>query len=432
MAVRLGLICFLCLLASQGEFSNVYSRLQAAEDFPKFQQALQQRGRNVKIVCFGDSVTGVYYHTGGRRAYTALVEIAVRKTKPRAKVTAINAGISGNTTRDALARIQADVLDQKPDLVTIMFGLNDMTRVPIEEYRKNLGEIIRRCREVGAEVLLCTPNSVYDTPGRPTAKLETYVTAVRQVGQTSGVPVADCYASYQGLRSRDEFAWTMLMSDEIHPNLDGHKRIAEEIGQAVLGRRMRLNDVPVSQPAVAAIGEKLKKKQPVHVLAMSPYDEKVKVAIRNRFPTANLRVTPWETAGKSLKQIEEQAKKVRGLKVDLVVIAVPIETTASSEEQYVRTYSWILNYSLSFGRREWDVVAVDPLLADETYEPEQRRRAELIRQLTIAQDLVMIPREANDQSPVDVLLTRWFLKQWPEEEAKPTILKPVSEKTVLR
>jgi lysophospholipase L1-like esterase len=82
----------------------------------------------VRIVCFGDSVTGLYYHTGGRRAYTDLLETALNRLCPRADVTMVNAGISGHTTRDALARLDTDVLPQRPSLVTVMFGLNDMTR----------------------------------------------------------------------------------------------------------------------------------------------------------------------------------------------------------------------------------------------------------------------------------------------------------------
>ncbi len=86
-------------------------------------------GEAARVVCFGDSVTGVYYHTGSRRAYTDMLGIALRKLAPQAKVEMINAGISGHTTENALARIDRDVIVHKPDLVTVMFGLNDMTRV---------------------------------------------------------------------------------------------------------------------------------------------------------------------------------------------------------------------------------------------------------------------------------------------------------------
>src|SRR5262245_28029093 len=69
----------------------------------------------VEIVCLGDSVTGVYYHTGGRRAYAEMIPFALRAVFPEAQVTMVNAGISGNTTRDGLARLERDVLAHKPD-----------------------------------------------------------------------------------------------------------------------------------------------------------------------------------------------------------------------------------------------------------------------------------------------------------------------------
>ncbi|QDT46230.1 Arylesterase precursor [Symmachiella dynata] len=401
--------CF--LLCAGLAVSAIASTAVAEEHFPQFKQSLDERDRTVKVVCFGDSVTGIYYHTGGRRAYTKLVQIALEKTKPRAIVQAINAGISGHTTRDALARIEKNVLAHKPDLVTVMFGLNDMTRVPLFEYRDNLTKIIEMCRAAGAEVLLCTPNSVYDTKSRPEAKLEKYVAAVHQVAQAQQVEVADCYAAYQSLRSRDEFAWATLMSDEIHPNLDGHKLIAEEIVQAILGRRILLKDIPVSTPSIPWTRGKLQKKQPIHILAMPPFDAQIKVAIRRIYPNADIKVTTWETAGKSLGDIEEQSKTIRKMAPDLVVIAVPIETTSSSREQYVRTYSWILNYALSFGLRTWDVIAIDPALASEPSSPEQRSRARLVQQLVRAQDLPFVKRPEDNSTPSGDVLKQWFAEQ---------------------
>lgn len=387
----------------------------AADHFPQIRQSLHERSRTVKIVCFGDSVTGVYYHTGGRRAYPKLVQIAIEETKPRATVEAINAGISGNTTRGALARIEQDVLAHKPDLVTIMFGLNDMTRVPLDEYRDNLTKIIQLCRKAGAEVLLCTPNSVYDTKARPQVTLEKYVDVVHQVAQTQEVEVADCYAAFQALRSRDAFEWALIMSDEIHPNLDGHKLIAEEIVKEVIGRPVSLKKIPVSAPPIPWTRRKLEQKQPIHILAMPPYDEQFKVAIRHVYPQAEIKVTTWDTAGKPLGQIEEQSKTVRKMAPDLVVVAVPIEAASSSPEQYVRSFSWILNNALTFGTRTWDVVAIDPELRGPLRTPQQRERARIIRQLVGAQDLPLLARAtdgAANPAPTDAdILIAWMEKQ---------------------
>src|SRR5438552_1850198 len=73
-------------------------------------------GKPVTVVCIGDSITGVYYHTGGRRAYPEMVEVALKRDLPQAKVKVINAGISGDTLPGGLKRFERDVLRHKPDL----------------------------------------------------------------------------------------------------------------------------------------------------------------------------------------------------------------------------------------------------------------------------------------------------------------------------
>ncbi|MFO0007714.1 MAG: SGNH/GDSL hydrolase family protein, partial [bacterium] len=79
-------------------------------------------------MCLGDSVTGIYYHTGGRRAWPELLQVGLQRALPGREVAVINAGISGNTVADGLARLQRDVLDHQPQIVTISFGLNDLAR----------------------------------------------------------------------------------------------------------------------------------------------------------------------------------------------------------------------------------------------------------------------------------------------------------------
>src|ERR1700722_8073416 len=89
---------------------------------------LLEDGEPVRIVCFGDSVTGVYYHTGGRRAWCDLLGLALERIYLNAKIEMINAGVSGNTSAEGLQRMEADVLSHNPQLVVVMFGLNDVAR----------------------------------------------------------------------------------------------------------------------------------------------------------------------------------------------------------------------------------------------------------------------------------------------------------------
>jgi hypothetical protein len=43
---------------------------------------LESGGCPVRIVCFGDSITGVYYHSGGRRAWCDLLGIGLQQAYP--------------------------------------------------------------------------------------------------------------------------------------------------------------------------------------------------------------------------------------------------------------------------------------------------------------------------------------------------------------
>jgi lysophospholipase L1-like esterase len=385
----------------------------SATDAGEFREKLKAN-QPVKIVCLGDSVTGVYYHTGGRRAYTAMVGVALDGAFPKARVTAINAGISGNTTADGLKRLQKDVLAHKPDLVTVMFGLNDMVRVPIPDFKVNLGQIIQRCRGVGAEVLLCTPNSVIDTSNRRIATLVDYCDAIHEVARKHQVPVCDVHATYEALRSRDPVAWRLLLSDEIHPNMDGHKLIAETICLAITGEDVSLETAGPPLPAVPRTLALVKAGKPVRVLAMSPYDEMIGPALRAVVPTAQVEVKRWPTAGKTLAQIEAAAKEVRKSPPDLVLIALPMAITPDAQsppEAVVRSHAWIFNWSLAFGRQQWDVVGIAPSVLKTGLTAEEKARDEFSRQMILAQDLHVIARPENDQALPEKILENWLRAQ---------------------
>lgn len=392
---------FLCVLSGVNAAWAQYKPV--AQDTPAI---INLAERPVTIVCLGDSVTGVYYHTGGYRAYPEMLEIAIRRALPSSQVKVINAGISGHSTTEALARLDRDVLSKKPDLVTISFGLNDMTRVPEEQFRKNLDALVARCRETKAAVVLCTPNTVIMTGGRPIEKLMRYCDIIRAAGRDLNVPVCDQFASGEALRKKDAWSWRLTLSDEIHPNMDGHKLMAEELCRTITGRSVSLVDVPPPSPALAKTLALLKDNKPVKVLAMPPFDTLIGPVLKQRYPTATIEVVSWPTSGLTLRELESAANKtVRAMKPNLIVLAVPRSAKADADEEFVRSYSWIMNWSLSFGQSEWDCLVVHPSVAA----PEESSpRDELIRRLVKAQDLHLIDRLKADNSSVEAILTRWI------------------------
>src|SRR5256885_6488216 len=75
----------------------------------------------------------------------------------------INTGISGDRTGGLLRDIDWRVLRFKPDVVSVMFGMNDCSlgMAGRETFRKNLIEMAKKVRDAGAIPLLNTPNTVY-------------------------------------------------------------------------------------------------------------------------------------------------------------------------------------------------------------------------------------------------------------------------------
>lgn len=366
-------------------------------------------GEPLRVVCFGDSVTGVYYHTGSRRAYTDMLGIALRQAVPAAQVELFNAGISGHTTVNALARLDRDVLAHQPDLVTVMFGLNDMTRVPLDEYRANLGQIVARCRAAGSEVVLATPNNVVTTGDRPTEKLIQYCDAVRDVGRELNVPVCDVYRELEAARAHDAFDWRLLMSDAIHPNMDGHKRMAAALAQTISGRRTSLEDTGPPRPLLPRTLERIGAGQPLRILAMPPYDTLFPAELGKPFPDAQVQVESWPVADLSLAQIEQAAQeRVRQRQPDLVVIAVPRTAAAPSDETFAGSYAWIMNWSLNFGAPTWDVVVIHPSVAELETNSDAAPRDNLVRRLVRAQDLPLIDRMPGSQSDAAAIVREWL------------------------
>ncbi|WP_397384002.1 SGNH/GDSL hydrolase family protein [Prosthecobacter sp.] len=367
----------------------------------------------VRIVSIGDSITGVYYHSGGRRAYPEMLQLTLQQLYPQAQISVHNAGRSGDTTTGGLKRLEPDVLAHKPHLVTIMFGMNDLVGTPVEVFKKNLREMISRCQKSGAEVVLCTQNSIVETPQRPCARLTEFTQAIRDVAKEESLVVADCFAAFEAVHTADAAEWNLLLSDTIHPNMAGHKLFAETLAQAITGRTVSLREVGPPASALSHTFAKLKAGQPIQVLAMPPYDTLIAPALQRLYPAAVVKVTPWPTAGQTLAQLELAARKVRSMAQDLVLIAVPAELPLQDQLQFHHSYSWIMNWSLSFGVQQWDVVVALPSAAKPALSSEERRHEAFALRLIQAQDLSMITRRTGDTSPLLEVLSTWLAQHQP-------------------
>ncbi len=163
--------------------------------------------RGTTIVCFGDSITAGY-GVGSRQAFPALLA-------ERLEMPVINAGRSGDTTHDGLARLERDVFPHKPRVVIVEFGGNDFRRkVDKADTIENLHRIVERVTHQGAMVVV----------------MEVKIGLLRDKYRAGYEDVAEANDAFlipnfmAGILGNHK-----LTTDGIHPNAEGHRLIAERV-----------------------------------------------------------------------------------------------------------------------------------------------------------------------------------------------------------
>lgn len=161
------------------------------------------------VIAFGDSLTAGY-GAGETEAFPAVLA-------QRIGVDVINAGVSGDTTESALARLDADVLEANPRIVIVGLGGNDyLRRMPISTTERNLREIVRRIQGAGAMVVLL--GFEFPTLG------PRYDAMYEKVADEEGcLLIPDLL---DGILTNSK-----LKSDEIHPNAAGYALMAERMAE---------------------------------------------------------------------------------------------------------------------------------------------------------------------------------------------------------
>ena len=103
------------------------------------------------IVCFGDSLTAGYGTEPGK-SYPDYLQTDLDAKGYQYRV--VNEGVSGNTTKDGVQRVDS-VVAMKPALVIVEFGGNDGLRgLRIEDSRANLDQIVGALKAAGTRIVL--------------------------------------------------------------------------------------------------------------------------------------------------------------------------------------------------------------------------------------------------------------------------------------
>ena len=202
-----------------------------------------------RLLMIGDSITdaGRARPVGEVGAlgdgYVNLLNSFLTSSYPAHLIRVLNTGISGNTVRHLKARWQTDVLDLKPDWLSIMIGTNDVWRqfdqpqnpdlaVGPEEYEQTLDELVGQTKARLQGLVLMTPFYLDPNPQEPMrARMDQYGAIVKKLAAKHGALFVDTQAAYDVVLK--QVYTSLLAADRVHTNQAGSMILARAFLNAI-------------------------------------------------------------------------------------------------------------------------------------------------------------------------------------------------------
>jgi lysophospholipase L1-like esterase len=206
---------------------------------------------NSKLVMVGDSITdagrtrpvGEIWSDALGRGYVNFVEALLGARYPTHNIRVANMGVDANTVMDLKARWQTDVLDLKPDWLSICIGINDVwwqhafpyvteKHIPINQYSQTLDELVTITKPILNGVILMTPYYIESDRTEPVrAMMDKYGATVRQIAEKHQAVFVDTQAAFDDLLPHVHSSFFAL--DRVHPTQAGHMILARAFVRAI-------------------------------------------------------------------------------------------------------------------------------------------------------------------------------------------------------
>jgi len=192
------------------------------------------------ILFQGDSITDAGRASspdGLGGGYVSIIQGILAAKAPQRGFKIVNRGVGGDRTVELLARWKRDCLELKPDLLSIMIGVNDVWRlrgewngqkfVTLEEYCANLRKLVEQALDSGIKRLaLMSPSAISDNLDEElSAHLDERAAFAKTLAaEKKAVYVPIREVQKQAMAQFPSVRWT---ADGCHPNSTGHALFAQ-------------------------------------------------------------------------------------------------------------------------------------------------------------------------------------------------------------
>jgi lysophospholipase L1-like esterase len=196
-----------------------------------------------KVIFFGDSITEAAVKPGG---YIQLMDSLIAAGNKSSQYELVGAGISGNKIYDLYLRIEDDVIKQRPDIVVIYVGVNDVwhkassgTGTDYSKFGRFYEAVVNKLQVAGAKVIVCTPAVIgerTDHSNQQDGDLNLYSQWLRTFCANRQLPLVDLrniFIRYNLENNPQNKESGILTTDRVHLNAAGNLLVATSLWKAV-------------------------------------------------------------------------------------------------------------------------------------------------------------------------------------------------------
>lgn len=146
--------------------------------------------------------------------------------------TVLNRGINGQRTDDVASRFERDVLQERPDYVIVLVGVNDVYQhIPLNSVKENLLAIYEKA--IAARITLLTATVLpYNTASvNESEAIRNINSWIRDTASRLGALFCD---TNQVTRNPSNPNRLLTSPDGLHPDASGYRKMGEAIAETIV------------------------------------------------------------------------------------------------------------------------------------------------------------------------------------------------------
>jgi lysophospholipase L1-like esterase len=149
----------------------------------------------------------------------------------------LNRGVNGEDSAEILARFPRDVLQEGPDYVVILAGVNDVYRGrSVESAQRNLSAMYTGASAAGIRTVAASILPYNSMSRRQADTLRKLNLWIEKTAHESGTAFCDTHALTADPRNPNRLATS---PDGLHPDVDGYRRMGEGLARVIECARTR-------------------------------------------------------------------------------------------------------------------------------------------------------------------------------------------------